>query len=102
MKKYFAAKDHFELLNEIFKENWIDQTYYFHFCTQMTIDHSFDLRINNIDKYLSNLDWMFENTISNDTEIKDTEVKDLDLFIKDLEDNFEIIGIIWKNEVKYF
>lgn len=89
-KKYFAAKEHFELLNEKLKENWIDQTYYFHFCTPNDYWSFFwYLRSNNIDKYLSNLDWMFENTISNDTEIKDTEVKDLDLFDKkDLERQF--------------
>ena len=38
---------------------------------------------------MSNLDWMFENTQSTETEIKDTEIKDLDLFDKrDLERQF--------------
>ena len=90
-KKYFAAKEHFDLLNTMLKEKWINQNYYFHFCTPNDYWSFFGyLRSNNIDKYLSNLDWVFENTNDkSDTEIKDSEVKDLDLFDKkDLEKAF--------------
>jgi energy-converting hydrogenase A subunit M len=38
------------------------------------------LRNSNIDKYLSNLDEVFENTKLKETELKDIEIKQLDLF----------------------
>ena len=80
-EKYFTAQKHFETLNEFLKTKKIKQKYFFHFCSPKDYWSLFwYLRNNNIDKYLSNLDEVFENTKLKETELKDIEIKQLDLF----------------------
>ncbi len=95
-EKYFTAQKHFETLNEFLKEKKIKQKYFFHFCSPKDYWSLFGyLRNNNIDKYLSNLDEVFENTKLKETELKDIEIKQLDLF-----DRTELTKHFWANREK--
>ncbi|PZM80184.1 hypothetical protein DLH72_05215 [Candidatus Gracilibacteria bacterium] len=72
--KYEKAKFHFNTLNNYLKENKIDFNYHFHFCRPKDYKTFFSyLKSGNIDKYLSSLDYNYEQNDISDSDIKKIE-----------------------------
>lgn len=90
--KYEKAKFHFNTLNDFLKENKIDFNYHFHFCSPKDYKTFFSyLRSWNIDKYLSKLDYNYEQNDVSDTEIKKIENFDDSDLIKLFNDKWELL-----------
>lgn len=84
--KYSQAKKHFEDLNKKLKEKWINQEYYFSFCSPKDYNTLFKyLEKWNIDKFTSRLEASFEESL-----LKDNSVKQLEFF-----DDKELRSAFW-------
>lgn len=87
--KYSQAKKHFELLNKELKERWIEQEYYFHFCSPNDYKIFFKYLLKwNIDKYSSRLEAEYEDSL-----LKDINLKTLDIHF----DDKKLKEIFWKS-----
>lgn len=94
--KYSQAKKHFELLNKELKEMWIEQKYYFHFCSPNDYKIFFKYLLKwNIDKYSSRLEAEYEDSL-----LKDVNLKTLDIHFDD-KNLKEVFWINWNNLEDY-
>jgi len=90
--KYSQAKKHFELLNKELKEKWINQKYYFHFCSPNDYKILFKYLLKwNINKYSSKLESEYEDSL-----LKDINLKTLDIHFNDKKLK-EVFWINWDN-----
>jgi len=84
--KYLQAKEHFEALNKALEKKWINQKYYFHFCSPKDYKILFDyLAKNKLEKYTSRLEASYE-----ESSFKDIQVKELEFF-----DNTQLKKVFW-------
>ena len=84
--KYLQAKKHFDDLNKKLEEKWIDQKYYFSFCSPKDYRTLFKyLEKWNIDKFTSRLESSFEESL-----LKDSNIKQLEFF-----DDKELKRVFW-------
>lgn len=88
--KYKQAKKHFESLNTLLQERWIDYQYYFHFCSPKDYKAFFKyLQNGNIENYTSRLDVQYETSEESDIEIKNAEYFNNSELTKAFWDNWE-------------
>lgn len=91
--KYFQAKEHFEKLNNLLNEKWINQKYYFHFCSPSDYKTLFRvIKSWNIEYFRSKIEDSFELSRENEKSLKDINLKGLEVF-----DNKELISLFWDN-----
>lgn len=75
--KYQQAKKHFEELNKKLKEKWIDQIYYFNFCSPKDFRTLFKYLHNwNINQFTSRIEAAFEESLLKDSLVKEVEFFD--------------------------
>lgn len=79
--KYQQAKKHFDELNRKLEEKWIEQRYYFNFCSPKDYKTLFKyLSRWTIDKFTSRVESAFEESLLKDSLLKDNSVKQIEFF----------------------